>query len=99
MDSRLLRAEPFPRGGYAYELSHDRLIPAVLEAREESRQAKAREEAVRQEEALRQEKARREEAEAQRVVAEQAKRRTTWFARGAGALALVAILLAVYAVQ
>ncbi|MEY4106527.1 MAG: hypothetical protein RL181_869, partial [Bacteroidota bacterium] len=68
VDSRLLRAEPFPRGGYAYELSHDRLIPAVLEAREESRQAKAREEALRQEEALLQEKARREEAEAQRVV-------------------------------
>ena len=72
VDSRLLRAEPFPRGGYAYELSHDRLIPAVLEAREESRQAKAREKALRQEEALLQEKARREEAEAQRAVAEQA---------------------------
>lgn len=33
VDSRLLRSERFLRGGYTYELSHDRLVPAVVEAR------------------------------------------------------------------
>ncbi|MBV6442683.1 MAG: hypothetical protein EPGJADBJ_04404 [Saprospiraceae bacterium] len=35
VDSRLLRAEPFLRGGYTYELSHDRLVPPVLKAKVE----------------------------------------------------------------
>lgn len=47
VDSRLLRAEPFLRGGYTYELSHDRLVPAVLEAREARRKVEAEEEARR----------------------------------------------------
>lgn len=46
VDSRLLRSEPFLRGGYTYELSHDRLVPAVLGARnqrwEEEAHAEAR---------------------------------------------------------
>lgn len=33
VDSRLLRSEPFLRGGYTYELSHDRLIVPVIDAR------------------------------------------------------------------
>jgi hypothetical protein len=33
VDSRLLRSEPFLRGGYTYELSHDRLIVPVSDAR------------------------------------------------------------------
>lgn len=33
VDNRLLRSEPFLRGGYTYELSHDRLVAAVIEAR------------------------------------------------------------------
>ena len=47
VDSRLLRAEPFLRGGYTYELSHDRLVPAVLGARNLRREAEARAEAQR----------------------------------------------------
>ena len=47
VDSRLLRAEPFLRGGYTYELSHDRLVPAVLGARVPRREAETREEALR----------------------------------------------------
>lgn len=35
VNNRLLRSEPFLRGGYSYELSHDRLIPAVVRARSE----------------------------------------------------------------
>jgi formylglycine-generating enzyme required for sulfatase activity len=35
VNSRLLRAEPFLRGGYTYELAHDRLVAPVLRAKEE----------------------------------------------------------------
>ncbi|MEZ5003706.1 MAG: leucine-rich repeat domain-containing protein [Chitinophagales bacterium] len=38
VDKRLLRSEPFARGGYTYELSHDRLIAPVIEARNKRRQ-------------------------------------------------------------
>mgnify|MGYP000022253815 CR=1 FL=1 len=34
VDCRLLRSEPFLRGGYTYELSHDRLIVPVIYSRE-----------------------------------------------------------------
>ena len=51
VDNRLLRAEPFQRGGFTYELSHDRLVPAVTAARTQRREAEA--ERMRQEEALR----------------------------------------------
>lgn len=37
IDKRLLRSEPFSRGGYTYELSHDRLILPVVEARKKRR--------------------------------------------------------------
>jgi len=37
VDSRLLRSEPFLRGGYTYELSHDRLIKPVINSREKRR--------------------------------------------------------------
>ncbi len=35
VNSRLLRAEPFLRGGYTYELAHDRLVAPVLKAKQE----------------------------------------------------------------
>ncbi|AEE52176.1 SUMF1/EgtB/PvdO family nonheme iron enzyme [Haliscomenobacter hydrossis] len=35
VNSRLLRAEPFLRGGYTYELAHDRLVAPVLRAKQE----------------------------------------------------------------
>ncbi len=36
-DSHLLRMEPSLQGGFIYELSHDSLVPAVLDAKEERR--------------------------------------------------------------
>ncbi|TAK43020.1 MAG: ATP-binding protein [Saprospiraceae bacterium] len=48
VDIRLLRSEPFLRGGYTYELSHDRLVPPVLNARSLRREEEARLEAERQ---------------------------------------------------
>lgn len=42
VDSRLLRAEPFLRGGYSYELAHDRLVAPVLEAKLERKAAEAK---------------------------------------------------------
>ncbi|MEL6832882.1 MAG: hypothetical protein AAFP77_07810 [Bacteroidota bacterium] len=55
VDQRLLRSEPFLRGGYTFELSHDRLLPAVVQARAERLEAEARA---------------RQEAEAERLRAE-----------------------------
>lgn len=45
VDSRLLRSEPFLRGGYTFELSHDRLVPAVLNERRKRREEDAKKEA------------------------------------------------------
>ncbi|MCO6493488.1 MAG: ATP-binding protein [Phaeodactylibacter sp.] len=36
VDSRLLRAEPFLRGGYTYELAHDRLVEPVLKEKQKA---------------------------------------------------------------
>jgi len=41
---RLLRAEPFARGGYVYELSHDRLVPVVQAARQRRKEKEAHQE-------------------------------------------------------
>ena len=40
--SRLIRAEPLPEGGYAYELSHDTLVPPILEAKKKRKLAQQR---------------------------------------------------------
>lgn len=42
-DKRLVRREPFSRGGYTYELSHDSLLPAVVKMREERLESEAQE--------------------------------------------------------
>lgn len=44
VDIRLLRSEPFLRGGYTYELSHDRLVTAVIDARRHRRKEEAEKE-------------------------------------------------------
>lgn len=41
VNSRLLRAEPFLRGGYTYELAHDRLVAPVLKAKQERQAVEA----------------------------------------------------------
>ncbi|MEM9978890.1 MAG: SUMF1/EgtB/PvdO family nonheme iron enzyme [Cyanobacteria bacterium P01_D01_bin.2] len=40
--SRLIRSEPLAEGGYAYELSHDTLVPPILEAKKECVRARER---------------------------------------------------------
>ncbi|HOY21186.1 MAG TPA: hypothetical protein PLC89_27985, partial [Haliscomenobacter sp.] len=47
VNSRLLRAEPFLRGGYTYELAHDRLVAPVLKAKQERQAVEALEAAER----------------------------------------------------
>lgn len=51
VDNHLLRAEVFLRGGYNYEVSHDRLVPAILELYEARKNEE--EETKRKKEALR----------------------------------------------
>lgn len=82
VNSRLLRAEPFLRGGYTYELAHDRLVAPVLKAKQERlmREAQEAEEAARLE-------------TQQKLEAEQRKRRqANRIAIGGFALAVIALL-------
>lgn len=88
VDNRLLRSEPFLRGGYTYELSHDRLVPAVIDARTIRRAAEAEKE--RQAEALRLKK----QAEQERKEKEKAKRQLRTV-RGLLVFAIIALLSAV----
>ncbi len=53
VDKRLLRSEPFMRGGYTFELSHDRLVPAVINSRNKRRQKKRLEQKEREAQLLR----------------------------------------------
>ncbi len=53
VDTHLLRAEPSPRGGYTYELSHDTLVEPVLRAKakrveDDKKKAEAAEKAARE---------------------------------------------------
>jgi hypothetical protein len=53
VDKRLLRSEPFMRGGYTFELSHDRLVPAVINSRKKRRQKEELEQKEREAQLLR----------------------------------------------
>lgn len=87
VNSRLLRAEPFLRGGYTYELAHDRLVAPVLRAKQER---------LAQEAVQAAEKARL--AKEQELAEERRKRqRATWLAVAGGVLAGVALLAAQWA--
>ncbi len=96
VDSRLLRSEPFLRGGYTYELSHDRLVPPVLKARSQRREEEARLEAARLEtERQRKLEEAQRQAEQERQLRQQAQagerraRQRTRLAAGVSAVALV----------
>ncbi|MBK8965340.1 MAG: hypothetical protein IPM36_01420 [Lewinellaceae bacterium] len=96
VDSRLLRSEPFLRGGYTYELSHDRLVPPVLKARGQRREEEARLEAARLEtERQRKLEEAQRQAEQERQLRQQAQagerraRQRTRLAAGVSAVALV----------
>ncbi len=93
---RLLRSEPFLRGGYTYELSHDRLVAAVESARNQRRKAQA--EADRLEEAL----ALKAQAEKERVEKEKTKRQLNVvraLLSFAGLALLLAVIGLIYAMQ
>ncbi len=101
VDSRLLRSEPFLRGGYTYELSHDRLVPPVLKARSLRREEEARLEAERLEmERQHKLEAAQHQAEQERRLREQAEQnaqRARQRTRLAAVVSLVALLLAAFA--
>ena len=82
VNSRLLRAEPFLRGGYTYELAHDRLVAPVLRAKQE----RLHKEALEAEEIAR--------LEAQRKLAEEQRKRkqANRIAIGGVSLAVVALI-------
>lgn len=88
VDNRLLRSEPFLRGGYSYELSHDRLVAAVMEARSRRREAEAEKE--RQAEAIRL----KQQAEQERLEKEKAKRQLR-IVRGLLVFAIIALISAI----
>ena len=87
VDSHLLRAEPSMKGGYVYELSHDTMVPAVLNAKRRSEEIEKRAKDER-------ERAERE----QEIVQERNKRKSTArFAVLFGVLAFFAILAGIFA--
>jgi len=87
VNSRLLRAEPFLRGGYTYELAHDRLVAPVLRAKQER---------LAQEAILAAEQARL--AKEQELAEERRKRqRVTWLAVAGFVLTGVALVAALWA--
>lgn len=87
VNSRLLRAEPFLRGGYTYELAHDRLVAPVLRAKQER---------LAQEAILAAEQAR--VAKEQELAEERRKRqRVTWLAVAGFVLTGVALVAALWA--
>lgn len=89
VDQRLLRSEPFLRGGYTYELSHDRLLPAVIESRKHRFEQEAKAQRAAEAELL------RAEAEAERQEKEKATRQLRQV-RLLLALALGALVVAGY---
>lgn len=107
VESRLLRKEP-RLDSYYYEISHDTLVQPILisyksrKATEEAAQqaaelAKLKAEQEKQAAALAEEKRRADEQAELRRKAEQAQRRATLFAWGAGVLAIVAVIVGIWA--
>ncbi|WP_373552783.1 SUMF1/EgtB/PvdO family nonheme iron enzyme [Haliscomenobacter sp.] len=87
VNSRLLRAEPFLRGGYTYELAHDRLVAPVLRAKQE----RLAQEAIQAAEQA-------QLAKEQELAEERGKRqRATWLAVAGFVLTGVALVAALWA--
>ncbi len=110
VNTRLLRAEAGRGGGATYELPHDTLLGAVLEAKrkrleeekvaEEARAAAELAQRVKEAEAKAAEEQRRaEEAERLKKDAEEGRRRARLFALLAGVVAIIAIIAMVLAFQ
>ncbi len=109
VESRLLRKEP-RLDSYYYEISHDTLVQPILisyksrKATEEAAQqaaelARLKAEQEKQAAALAEEKRRADEQAELRRKAEQAQKRATLFAWGAGVLALIAVIVGIWAWQ
>ncbi len=92
VDSRLLRSEPFIRGGYTYELSHDRLVSPILEARNKRREEEQLEQLEKAQKRIAREIHLKEQAQANEV---RAKQRTRLALLGLIA-ATIALVAAIY---
>ncbi|MBL7794793.1 MAG: SUMF1/EgtB/PvdO family nonheme iron enzyme [Saprospiraceae bacterium] len=104
----LLRREVNSLGSFSYELSHDTLIGPVMKSRKEQEAVEEAERLEQEridaetrareaEEKAAEEKRKAEEAERLKNEAITAKRRATWFAWGAGLLAVMAVAAFIYA--
>jgi formylglycine-generating enzyme required for sulfatase activity len=104
----LLRREVNSLGSFSYELSHDTLIAPVMKSRKaqeaveeaerlEQERIDAETRAREAEEKAAEERRKAEEAERLKNEAITAKRRATWFAWGAGLLAVMAVAAFIYA--
>ncbi len=104
----LLRREVNSLGSYSYELSHDTLIAPVMKSRKaqeaveeaerlEQERIDAETRAREAEEKAAEERRKAEQAERLKNEAITAKRRATWFAWGAGLLAVMAVAAFIYA--
>lgn len=69
IDSRLIRAESLPDGGYAYELSHDALVSPILKIKQSRKEREEKDALIRQaaEAKEREQKARARQARARRI--------------------------------
>ncbi|MEO1262867.1 MAG: leucine-rich repeat domain-containing protein [Bacteroidota bacterium] len=92
VNSRLLRAEPFLRGGYSYELAHDRLVAPVLEAKQKRKEAEAEADRLKREKELSQAKRKIEEEYRLREQAERGRKKANIFT----VLAVVGLLIAAW---
>lgn len=100
VDTRLLRAEPDPRGGLVFELSHDTLVAPILEAKKRRVEAEEKQRLLAEAEEERKRQA--EELETQRLQLEEERRkrnRARWIAIGGVSLAAIALLALLFAFQ
>jgi len=95
VDAHLVRAEPSLQGGYTYELCHDALVKPILESKKKRKEEERR---------IAEDKERRrielEEAERRREMEEKRKRKWALrFALGASILALITLVVLVFAIR
>ncbi len=96
VEMRLLRAEPFIRGGYTYELSHDRLVEPVVEARGKSRTEKNIQKEEEQQRALEAAEKKAKEEQKLREEAERYAKRASQFSMLSAIVSILAISAAIF---
>lgn len=100
VDTHLLRAEPDPRGGFVYELSHDTLVEPVLQAKQKRLAKEKEQERAAEAEAERQRQAEAMELHRRELEEERKKRnRARWIAIGGVSLAIISLAALFYAIS